>query len=89
MIDDLTPLYVDLGVAVTRPAGADFRAVFDTPTRDTLDVRAGLYRLRYPTSSAADMSEGEVVTIAGTTYTVAEPPERINDGSESIVGLSA
>lgn len=88
MIDDLSPLYRDFGSTVTRADASTFTGVLDAPSRDALDVRAGSHRLRYVTADAADLGEGESITVGATGYTVAEPPERINDGSESEVGLT-
>lgn len=88
MTDDLAPLYADFGRVVTRADASTFRAVLDSPSADALDVRAGLHRLRYVTADAADLAEGDTLTIAGTGYTVAGVPERLNDGTESLVGLN-
>lgn len=89
MTDDLVPLYADFGATVTRADSSTFAALLDSPSADALDVRAGTHRLRYVTDAAADLTEGEAITIDSDAYTVAEPPRRINDGSETIVGLYA
>lgn len=87
MTDDLAPLYRDFGLVVTRADASTFRAVLDAPSRDAFEVRAGELRLRYITADAADLAEADTLTIGGTGYTVATPPERINDGSESEAAL--
>ena len=87
MTDDLAPLYRDFGQDVTLAGGATLRAVVSTPSRDGFGVRSGARRMRY-ISADADLAEGDVVTVGGVSRTLIEPPEAINDGSESEVGLN-
>ncbi|ENO76589.1 hypothetical protein B447_17636 [Thauera sp. 27] len=80
--------YADLGEPVTPAAGAVFYALFRLSDVDPLGVPsvAGDCELRYLLESAA-LEVGDVLTLRGQQYRVADDPYRIGDGREAVVRL--
>lgn len=80
--------YAELGEPVTPAAGAAFFGVFKASDVDPLGPPsiAGDYELRYPLDAAA-LSVGDVLTLRGRQYRVADDPARIGDGLEAAVRL--
>lgn len=88
IVSDLdAAIYATLGEPVTSAAGAAFAGIFSVADVDAFDTaQVGDYTLRYP-AAAADLTRGDVLTIRGTAWRVAEHPRRIGDGRECSVGL--
>ena len=83
--DDLDLFYADFGVQVSRQSGA-FRGLLDVADVVAFEaVTHGTHVLRHATS--VGLANGERITIAGQSYTVAAPPQRIDDGRESLAEL--
>lgn len=77
-----------LANAIVNAGGADFAARFSLADRDAFDaVAVGDYTLRYLTADAPDLVRGEVITVDGDDYTLADKPARIN-AHESTVALT-
>lgn len=84
----LDAIYATLGEPVTPAAGAAFNAVFSMADVDPLGPPsiAGDYQLRYALASAS-LQVGDLLTLRGQQYRVADDPYRIGDGREAVVRL--
>lgn len=85
---DLLHSYATLGEPVTPAAGAAFHGLFDAADLDPLSPPSivGDYQLRYPLA-AATLAPGDLLTLRGQQYRVADDPYRIGDGREAVVRL--
>lgn len=83
--EDIDLFYQDFGVQVSRSSGA-FRGLLDVADVVAFEaITHGTHVLRHATS--VGLANGERITIAGQSYTVAAPPQRIDDGRESLAEL--
>ena len=91
LVTDLDAIYATLGEPVIPVAGAVFNGVFRVSDLDPLGGPpsiVGDYTLRYPLSDAT-LAPGDVLTIRGVQYRVADDPYRVGDGREAAVQLRA
>lgn len=83
----LDAIYATHGEPVTPAAGADFLGMFSHADEGVFDaVLAGEITLRYALQSAS-LQRGDLLTIRGAQYRVAEKPRRIGAGHEAIAVL--
>lgn len=86
MLTDVTMSMLS-NVVVTPVAGADFPGIFSEADDGVFDaVLAGEITLRYPLQ-AASLQRGDLLTLRGAQYRVAEKPRRIGVGHEAIAVL--
>lgn len=84
----LDAIYATLGEPVTPAAGAAFNGLFEVADVDPFSAPAiaGDYVLRYQLASAT-LVPGDLLTLRGVQYRVADDPQRIGDGREATVRL--
>lgn len=85
---ELRQMYAALGEPVAPVAGAAFSGILSIADVDPISGPSivGDYELRYPLASAT-LNPGDVLTIGGRQYRVADDPYRIGDGLEAVVRL--
>lgn len=78
--EDLDAMYADSGEPVVRQdGGAGFYGFVDLVPGDAVMGQIAARRtLRFVTGRAADLVEGDVLTIDGASYALGEDPEAIN-----------
>jgi hypothetical protein len=76
--DDIRDMYASMGEQANTDAG-QIACLFDVADRTAFDLAvAGDYTLRHLVEDAT-LERGSTVTVSGRVYTVATPPERINE----------
>ncbi|APR05643.1 hypothetical protein [Thauera chlorobenzoica] len=75
-------------VVVTPATGGEFLAIFRLADIDPLSPPSivGDYELRYPLADAT-LVPGDILTLRGQQYRVADDPYRLADGHEAVVPL--
>lgn len=92
MLEDLVSdldaaVYATLGEPVTPASGVAFNGILRVSDIGVFDApRVGDYTLRFP-AAAAELRRGDLLSIRGQPYRIAEQPRRIGDGRECEVEL--